>query len=336
MFRSTSSRKAPGWSEHEWQSFDVRVHSRLSSLSDAELNQVLGHLCRRVMRTYTTGFFLVSRFLPQPKRDEVEAIYAAVRYPDEIVDTFPLSVEQRKERLDAWEQNYAVALKAHSVRESLERGVSAFLAPFVQVVRRHEIPPDYYSSFLAAMRLDIQPRYYETLHDLVESYIYGSAIVVGYFLTYVYGPSEPSRFREAMESARELAIALQLTNFLRDVREDQRRGRCYLPLDMLRQQGIDEPNAFDMHQHGPLLNVIKELADIADSYYRRAEEKLEAYASDCRVAIQACIRVYGQLNERIRCNNQILTMRESVPLWDKWKVLPLSKYWRIPWAYLTS
>ena len=117
--------------------------------------------------------------------------------------------------------------------------------------------------------MDVRPRPFGTLDDLIESYIYGSAIVVGYFLTYVYGASGEGSFDRALASARDLGIALQLTNFLRDVGEDQRRGRLYLPLDMLRAEGIERRRRERRCASTPALNrVLRRLSAIAEEYLR--------------------------------------------------------------------
>lgn len=322
------------WTEEEWGAFERAVRVQTARVPDEKLSSLLISACRRVMRTYTSSFFIVSRFLPRAKRNDVEAIYAAVRYPDEVVDTFPLSPQEREARLDAWEAAYATALGASNLRDSLNRGVSVFLAPFVQVVKRYRIPTEYYRAFLQAMRLDIQPRFFQTLDDLIASYIYGSAVVVGYFLTHVYGAVSPDRFGDAMQSARDLGIALQLTNFLRDVAEDRRRGRLYLPLDLLQAEGIRNVEASHAWPEAALRQAVKKLARTAAEYYARSEKQLDAFAEDCRVAIRACMAVYGKLNERILHNDRGWPHRESVPFLEKWRALPASKYWRLPWALL--
>ncbi|MGH9903819.1 MAG: phytoene/squalene synthase family protein, partial [Pyrinomonadaceae bacterium] len=182
---------------------------------------------------------------------------------------------------------------------------------------------------------DTAPRPFETLEDLIENYVYGSAVVVGFFLTHVYGASAPRDFGRALASARALGIALQLTNFLRDVAEDQRRGRVYLPQDMLREAGVEELNARDAGQQHALGLVLRRLARVAENYYAGALADLDAFSPDCRLAIHACIKVYGRLNERIANSSRGISHRESVPLGEKFAVLPPSKYWRIPLAYLT-
>ncbi len=325
------------WSREEWERIEQETSRRaLAAASEDECWEVLTRQARAVMRTYSTSFFIVTRFLPPAKRAQVEAIYAAVRYPDEIVDTFPLTQTQRETLLAEWEERYVAALRAETIRESLEAGAPCFIAGFAEVVRRTDIPREHYRAFLDAMRLDVWPRWFETLDDLIESYVYGSAIVVGYFLTHVYGSPTPGDFNRALRGARDLGVALQLTNFLRDVAEDQRRGRVYLPQAMLRDEGIEEMDAADSEQWPAINRVLRKLAAITEEHYERALTHLDAFNADSRVAIRACIDVYRQLNARVADNPNGILHRESVPMSEKFRVLPASKYWRLPLAYFRS
>lgn len=319
----------------EWARLERRARSRaLRAASEDAAWRILNRETRTVMRTYTTSFFIVSRFLPKRKREEVEAVYAAVRYPDEVVDTFPIENEERRNLLERWRHEYEVGLSSTSLAEALKRGVPAYLAPFTRVVRERGIPSEHYRAFLDAMRRDTAPRPFETLEDLIENYIYGSAVVVGYFLAYIYGSRTDADFSRALNSARSLGVALQLTNFLRDVAEDQKRGRVYLPKAVLREVGIEELDASDERQSDALASARKRLASVASDFYANAEADLNAFNPDCRLAIQACIKVYGRLNERIAACERGAARRESVPFREKFGALPASKYWRIPLAYL--
>ncbi|NIU78180.1 MAG: squalene/phytoene synthase family protein, partial [Gammaproteobacteria bacterium] len=113
-----------------------------------------------------------------------------------------------------------------------------------------------------------------------------------------------------------------------------RRGRWYLPRDMLRAEGLDSPDVHHAGQRAALGRVVRSVAATAEGYYREANAGLDAFAPDCRVAIRACIDVYGMLNARILNSRDVLGRRESVPLRAKLRPLPVSKYWRIPAAYL--
>src|SRR5215471_3916067 len=323
------------WNESDWNRLERQTCARaLRASSEEAAWEIIIRQARAVLRVYSTSFFIVTRFLPPRKRAQVEAVYAAVRYPDEMVDSFPIAPAERMRRLDAWAAQYEEALGADSIMDALRRRTPCFLASFSRVVREAAIPPEHYRSFIAAMRLDTCPRRFSTLDDLIDSYVYGSAIVVGYFLTYIYGAAGAGDFARAMTSARHLGVALQLTNFLRDVGEDQRRGRLYLPMDMLRDEGIHEVDAADPRQQEALHRALRRVAAVAEDHYGRALADLDAFSADSRTAIRACIDVYRRLNERISRNPRGLRHRESVPMSEKFRALPPSKYWRLPLAYL--
>lgn len=323
------------WTLEEWNQLQKKVSADAEKCSSApEVQQTITRHARHVMRHYTTGFFIVSRFLPRAKRDDVELIYAAVRYPDEVVDTFDISSDAKRELLDEWRNAYRSALEAPDLSTSLHNTPPPFVATFSDLVKRHHIPTEYYESFLDAMQFDIAPRPFKNLDDLIDNYIYGSAIVVGYFLTHVYGASTNEAFDDAMQSAKNLGIGLQLTNFLRDIQDDARRGRVYLPTDILEAHGITQFNPADKKQQEQLRTVIKEMTHLADGYYEQSFQTLNAFHPDSRIAIKACIDVYRMLNSRIAKSDLGIHHRESVPLMDKLKPLPSSKFWKIPMAYL--
>ena len=176
------------WSESEWRDFDKKVRDRILACPDEESSwSVLARCARKVLKHYSTSFFIVTRFLPARKRQAVEIIYASVRYPDEIVDTFDLDKDAKTQRLRSWREAYSSALRVGSIRKSIHAGIPVFAAGFAEVVRRYGIPPEHYHSFLDAMEMDVEPRMFEDIEDLIDSYIYGSAVVVGFFLTHVYG-----------------------------------------------------------------------------------------------------------------------------------------------------
>jgi phytoene synthase len=335
MGRSIGNDMTEVWDQSAWSAFERRTARAVTTAARPHIAWARAvRASRTILRTYSTSFFIVTRFLPPAKRGQVEVVYAAVRYPDEIVDTFPISPAQRLRLLDQWAENYEQGLKYATLQQAVAAGLNPFVAAFAQVARQRGIPFQHYHSFLEAMRLDVNPRPFLDLEDLVESYIYGSATVVGYFLAYVYGASRPDQFARALTASRDLGIALQLTNFLRDVPEDKRRGRVYLPQDMLRAEGIAEMNIADESSRRALKRVLRQLSNTAEQFYSNAESNLDAFSPDCRVAIQSCIQVYRQLNQRIGASTDGVLRRESVPLKEKFRVLPPSKYWRLPLAYL--
>jgi 15-cis-phytoene synthase len=324
------------WSEDTWAQRErhTRVRALGARTEHAAWQEIRRH-ARAVLSTFSTSFFTVTRFLPAFKRAQVEVVYAAVRYPDEIVDTFPLTASERLERLHAWEQQYEQALSCTSLRRGIESGVPTILAGWASVVRRLGIPHEHYRAFLDAMRHDAVPGPFATLDDLIDRYIYGSAVVVGYFLAYIYGPGPGRTLDEALRTSRDLGIALQLTNFLRDVREDACRGRVYLPQDRLQAAGILRLDVDDPSQDAAVAVVLRALASHAEDLYAASARNLEVFDVDSRAAIRACIDVYRQLNTRIARTPEAFRRRAQVPFLDRYRVLPSSKYWRLPLAYLS-
>lgn len=275
----------------------------------------------------------MTRFLPPRPRAAVEVIYAAVRYPDEIVDTFRLAAGEKIALLDAWEKSYLEGMREPDLIARLRTGVPWILCGFTEVARRYEIPVEHYRAFLEAMRRDVHFAPFSSLPSLINDYIYGSAIVVGYFLAHVYGPASGRRLEEALRCARELGIALQLTNFVRDVHEDRLRGRLYLPLEILAAEGLTASDWFLPEAAVALRRAICRVARHAEQGYAFARRHLDAFAPECRPAIAACIDVYQALNGRILAEPAPITRRLSVSPVEKFRVLPPDKYWRVPLAY---
>ena len=322
------------WDERHWGALQDRVHRDLRKAHSPEQGwNVIVKAARRVIRTYSSSFFLVTRFLPSPKRACVEVTYAAVRYPDEIADTFSLPAARKLDMLRAWRESYLGALDCPGFRESVQAGIPWILAGFAHVVTRHRIPPEHYLAFLAAMERDIRPAPFANFEDLVGNYVYGSAIVVGYFLTYIYGAEPPSAPAEALACARELGIALQLTNFARDVEDDRLRGRLYVPVDWLAREGLTVTEALDPAHGARLRRAARRLAAEAESRYHYARKHLDRFSPDCRPAILACIEVYQAVNRRLLDGQGDAGRRVRLNALEKFRVLPADKYWRVPLAY---
>tara|TARA_Y100001954_G_C15709135_1_gene552017 strand:- start:11 stop:1024 length:1014 start_codon:yes stop_codon:yes gene_type:complete len=325
------------WTPNEWGNFERSYLTDLKSSIEDGLD-IAVKFSRKVLKTHSTSFFIVTRFLPKFMRDEVELVYGSVRFPDEIVDSFNIENDEKKILLSNWRNKYRLALETNSFEESINKDVPILLAGFTEVVKKYSIPTNYYESFLDAMELDVEPRDFENTDDLINNYVYGSAIVVGYFLAYVYGSSQIDNFEETLKSSKELGIALQLTNFIRDINEDLKRGRVYIPKTILKNNGIDLKNyENNVNQNTSSINSARmELASIANKYYKESEKGIESFSPESRVAIKACIELYGKLNDRIISRGNDIKNRESLSWSEKLGALPSSKYWKLPIAYLKS
>ena len=187
--------------------------------------------CARIVRGHARTFHYASWLLPAAKRRAAYALYAFCRVADDMVDAAPVA---------------GSASVARQLAE-FERALEAALAgrpegPVFRELRRvldhHEVPPTVLRELLAGVARDLQPVRYETWRELV-TYCEGVASTVGEMCTHVFGvPGGPAVRERALRYARTLGVAMQLTNILRDVGEDARRGRCYLPAEDLAAFGL--------------------------------------------------------------------------------------------------
>ncbi len=184
--------------------------------------------CRELNRRYGTTYYWSTKLLPRVKRHHVWALYGFCRYADDIVDDLgPVDVATRTAALDDLEARCFAALAAG-------RSDHPVLKALVHTVRAFDLDPDCFRRFLRAMRMDLTIDRYATYGDLLD-YMDGSAAVIGEMMLPILEPLEP----DALAPARDLGLAFQLTNFLRDVGEDLERGRVYLPVEDLDRFGAD-------------------------------------------------------------------------------------------------
>lgn len=175
-----------------------------------------------IIKKYGRGYYRATFLFPREIREATWVYYTFVRLPDEIVDG--ASVTDRTSKLTAWIDAWNTALQHEGISEN-----QSFDA-FKKIMHEYRIPAEYSHSFLASMRQDLTVSTYATYADL-EKYMYGAAVVVGFTMSHIIGFADG-----ALPYARALGEAFQMTNFLRDIREDYEiRGRIYLPQeDMVR------------------------------------------------------------------------------------------------------
>ena len=184
--------------------------------------------CRRLNAEHGKTYYLATLLLPPAKRPFVHALYGFARFADEIVDApAPDGTPGRQARLDALRADFAVAWRSGSTQQPV-------VAAVIDTARRWDIPWDTFDSFLDSMAMDLTVTQYETWADL-QTYIYGSAAVIGLQMLPILEPSDTAAAREG---AMRLGEAFQLANFIRDVAEDLDRGRIYLPLADLAAFGV--------------------------------------------------------------------------------------------------
>ncbi len=261
--------------------------------------------CRELNAAHGKTYYLATLLLPPVKRPYVHALYGFARYADEIVDDLSstLSGAERAEWLGTWGRAFLDDLSRGSSTDPICRAV-------VDTVRRWDIPVAHFEAFLHSMAMDLTVDDYATYDDLYE-YVYGSAAVIGLQMIPILGPTSP----EAFDRAKDLGVAFQLANFIRDVGEDLDRGRVYLPLDELLAYGVTrtdlEARVMTPAIRDALVFQVERVRALEESA-RPGIAMLHPSSRDC---IEAARILYcGIVDEVERNGFDVFAKRASVPM----------------------
>src|SRR3954447_4588372 len=264
--------------------------------------------CRELHRFHGRTYYLATRLLPEWKRRHVHALYGFTRYADEIVDrNQALPVAARAETLGDWSDRFLAGLAGEPVDDPL-------LPAVLHTIQVFGLDLDDFRKFLASMRMDLTVTDYATYADLL-GYMEGSAAVIGTMMLPILDPVEPALAREP---ARQLGLAFQLTNFIRDVDEDLGLGRVYLPAEDLARFGVTRDDLEAARVAGQASEKIKNLIRYevarARSHYARAEPGIAMLAPASQACIGAAYRLYGGiLGEVERMDHDVFRGRARVP-----------------------
>lgn len=281
-----------------------------AGITDVRLQESY-NLCRELNAKYGTTYFLATRLLPPAKRPFVHALYGFARYADEIVDdlTSTLSPAEKAKALSDW---------GNQVLENLRTGQSQDIvaAALVDTVKRWQIPIEHFEAFLKSMQMDLTITHYPTYADLYE-YVYGSAAVIGLQMVPILEPLSS----DAYEPAKDLGIAFQLANFIRDVGEDLDRGRIYLPLEDLAKFDV----SIDEFKERKVTPKIKELLKFEIARVRELERRsipgIKLLAASSQPCIDAARILYcGIVNAVEAIDYQVFDKRAKVSNWERLRV----------------
>lgn len=260
--------------------------------------------CRALNARHGKTYYLATLLLPPAKRPAVHALYGFARWVDDVVDegTGPVTVAAQEALID-------------DVQARLERAGSTGSSPPVVValrdtMQRWQLPMSYFVDFLASMRMDLSITEYETYADL-ERYMWGSAAVIGLQMLPVLEPVTPLAI--AAPYAIDLGVAFQLTNFLRDVGDDLRRGRIYLPMESLRHHGVDRSRLERGVVDGPIRRLLADEIARTRELYRSAAVGVRMLHPTSRDCVRTALRLYGGILDEIeRGGYRVLDRRVRV------------------------
>jgi len=263
--------------------------------------------CRALLCDGSRSFFAASLFLPLPVRDAATALYGFCRLADDAVDLQP----DRARALRELEHRLARIYDGRPASIAADR-------TFADVVNRFAIPRELPAALLEGFAWDTQSRRYASIADL-EAYGVRVAGTVGVMMSLLMGV----RSADALARACDLGVAMQLTNIARDVGEDARAGRLYLPLDWLAETGIDADAFLRTPRHSAALGeVVARLLAAADVLYQRAESGIDALPRRYRAGIRAARWLYAEIGREVeRRDLDAVSTRAVVPGWRKAQVL---------------
>ena len=248
--------------------------------------------CRAIARSAARNFYYSFVALPRPKRDAICAVYAFMRHADDISDLGELPVEERRQKLADWLEQARRAFAGELTDD-------AILLALADSRRRFAIPADLFEKLVQGTAMDLQSAgevSYPTFQDLY-AYCYHVASVVGLVCIHIFGYRDP----RAESLAERCGVAFQLTNILRDLKEDVTAGRVYLPLEDFTRFNLSPEILRSMNgsQAAALRPLLECEVNRAREFYQSGRALIPLVDEDSRPALWVLIEIYDRLLGRI-------------------------------------
>lgn len=309
--------------ETPWERRLVNMAGQVNDLSNDPINSSWAadvplekayQFCDRLSAEHSKSFFMASGLLPEDKRSAVRALYAFCRTVDDIVDEG--IVDERDVELDYWR-----AIVRGSLRPRADDLVGM---AWTDARLRYHIPTQYALQLIDGVARDLGNVRYQTFDELA-IYCYGVASTVGLMSMYVVGFKTP----EAVPYAIKLGVALQMTNILRDVGEDFRNGRIYLPQQELYAYSLSNEDLASGVVDARWREFMKFQIYRTRQLYAEASQGLRYLERDGQMSIGAASGFYQGILEAIEANGyDVFSKRASLSAWNKLQRLP-SLWWQL-------
>jgi phytoene synthase len=272
----------------------------------AELAHSYAH-CRAVARSRARNFYYSFVLLAGDQKNAMCAMYAFMRFCDDLSDESGANAAA----IERWRKELGDALEGRF-------SANPIWPAFHDAVQRYAIPHEYFYDMIEGVRSDLDPRTIATFQELYR-YCYNVASVVGMTTMHIFGFDSP----DALKLAEKCGIAFQLTNILRDVREDAENGRVYIPAEDIKRFGADV-RSYDER----FVNLMRFQASRARAYYDESAPLIGMTHPRSRASLWALIEIYRRLLDRIETSNfRVLEQRISVPAWQKISIVLRAATW---------
>lgn len=265
--------------------------------------------CRRVMFGASRNYSFASRLLPRRVLRHVEALYALLRIGDDRVDVSHQWFASRGAAIEDWERTYW---------QAFEDGCSdhPIMRAYLDTARACGIPAEVLVPYFRAMREDLTITRFPTFTDLLH-YMEGSALTVGRAMTYILGVQPPHTVEETLPHADSLSIAMQLSNFWRDIGQDWAIGRVYIPQEDLERFGVTEADLAAGQVTPAFITLLEFEFERTEAYYRHAAIGVRNLRTG-RWGVMAGLAVYRGIHAAIRRNGyDVFTRRATTTWWQK-------------------
>ena len=270
-------------------------------------------VARATIAKHSKSFALASRLLPSRIRDQTAVVYTYCRRADDAIDG---TWDGATDAAPAPVHPFAALATLRAELDTIYGGTPSdpVLAAFQTIAHERAIPREYPAALLAGMAMDVEDTRYTSLSQL-GTYCFRVAGVVGLVMCHVFGVRDDA----ALVPAARLGLAMQLTNICRDVVEDWRLGRLYLPDEVLAAHGagglagdLGRSRAIPRSARAPLAATVRELLDLADDNYRAADAGIPALPWRAALAVRAARNVYSAIGSEIRAHDCDVTAGRAV------------------------
>jgi len=280
--------------------------------------------CEKITKTHAKSFYFAAKFLPKYKRRPIYALYALCRKVDDEVDEIGENNEAEAiKAVERWQRKLKEIYEQKSeVRSQKSETENLVFTAWRDLLQTHKIPKKLPLELMQGVLMDTQIKRYETFDELYV-YCYRVASTVGLMSSEIFGYTEP----KTLEYAEALGIAMQLTNILRDVKEDAAMGRIYLPQEDLRKFGVLEKQLLANEMNENFVEMMKFQMIRARDYYCKSEKGIPLLEKDTRFTVLLASRIYSKILDEIeRQNYDVFTRRAHTTFSQKLRMIP--KIWR--------
>jgi phytoene synthase len=273
-----------------------------------------------ITRKSKTNFMLSFAMLPEEKREAIHTVYAFCRYTDDIVDEGGTS-DERSAHLQSWKMELERGFRGESTHPLLNK--------LHTIATRFNIPAQHFFDLVRGMRMDLEKDRYATFDELY-TYCYHVASTVGLMCSEIFGYKNIRTRQYAID----LGIALQLTNIVRDVREDAANGRVYIPLEDFDRFGYAPDQLLRLEYNEEFVRMMRFQVERAKTYYSRARVSLAEEDHGAFFAARIMDKIYFRILEKIERNNfPVLDTRVSLTGFEKFRIAAAEYFSRAPLQY---